>query len=541
LSEQHEALAHHYYQGEEWEKACEYATMVARRAASLHAPRATIEHATRAIDAAMKCDPDCCPEAVSPDLYRMRGQAYEAVGEFDRSREDHEAAIASARERGDLNAEWQAHIDLGMLWAGRDYSRTGEYCQQAYELARLTGDERLLAHSLNRLANWRLNTDQQPIEALQQHDEALAMFERLDDRRGVAETLDYLGVGNLLVCDIETALRRAEAAAALYREFDMRQGLSSVLACTALCGPSIGSTHLAPVISDVSVGEAHVQEALRIARDIDRRDGESFALVTFAEIRLGVGDFGAALLAAREGLRVAQEIGHVQWMTAAHWVIGLVYRSASNHEAALRELLAARDHATSVRSGHWMRTCAAMIAQTYTAQGRYGEARAEIEASSTGIDAPRSWAQRDIWLARTELQVAEGDPSGALRSIELLDTGARQAGAREMSALLHWHRAQASLALGRLDAAEGDLRQAIELARKCQLRLVLWPALAALGEHRQSQGREDEARAAFDEAFRTIEEMAATLAPEDDAVRFTFLNCEAVQRVRSALGTRSSL
>ena len=51
-------------------------------------------------------------------------------------------------------------MDLGMLWAGQDYSQTGQHFQQALALARDIGHPGTLAQSLNRRGNWHLNVEQ---------------------------------------------------------------------------------------------------------------------------------------------------------------------------------------------------------------------------------------------------------------------------------------------------------------------------------------------------------------------------------------------
>ena len=109
-----------------------------------------------------------------------------------RRKADYERALHAARQAEDGRLEWQSILDLGFLWTGRDYKRAGAYFQQAVDLASHLGDARLHAHSLNRQANWLLNT-RQIAEALSTNREALALFEAQQDQPGMAETLDLLG------------------------------------------------------------------------------------------------------------------------------------------------------------------------------------------------------------------------------------------------------------------------------------------------------------------------------------------------------------
>ena len=106
-------------------------------------------------------------------IYRLRGRAYETLGDFEHAHLDYETTLQRAREAEERQAEWQALMDLGALWAQRDYTQTGSYYQQALALSRHLGDPLTLAHSLNRLGNWHVNIEE-PSEALM-----TAAFERL--------------------------------------------------------------------------------------------------------------------------------------------------------------------------------------------------------------------------------------------------------------------------------------------------------------------------------------------------------------------------
>jgi tetratricopeptide (TPR) repeat protein len=151
----------------------------------------------------------------------MRGQAFETLGDFELARSDYEQASERARADVDRVAQLQSLIDLGFLWEGHDYDRGGAYYQQALELARTIGDPATLAHSLNRVGNWHTNIGP-PFEALRNHQEALSMFRRLNDRRGIAETLDLLAVNTYLSGDLSQSTTYCEQAIALFRELDNR-------------------------------------------------------------------------------------------------------------------------------------------------------------------------------------------------------------------------------------------------------------------------------------------------------------------------------
>ena len=126
-----EALAYHAYEAALWPSALDYAQRAGEKALALYAPHAAVEQFTRALTATSRLS----SSPPSASLYRLRGQAFDTLGEFDQARTDYEAALEAAHAAEDQRAAWQALLDLGLLWASRNYERTGDYCRQALELA----------------------------------------------------------------------------------------------------------------------------------------------------------------------------------------------------------------------------------------------------------------------------------------------------------------------------------------------------------------------------------------------------------------------
>src|SRR5581483_1733100 len=99
----------------------------------------------------------------------------------------------------------------------------------------------LIAASLNRVGNWHLNAGR-PHEARRHHEEALAIFERLADRRGIAATLDLLGLATLHGGDLFGGTAYYKRAATLFRELDDRRGLAG---CLVMLAAEVAGQHLA--------------------------------------------------------------------------------------------------------------------------------------------------------------------------------------------------------------------------------------------------------------------------------------------------------
>lgn len=264
-------LAYHAYEAGEWALALDYSLTAGEQAQSLYAPRTAIEHFTRAEQAVQHL------VARAPGrLYRARGLAYEAVGEFQLARADLEAALNLAQVAEDWRAGWQGLLNLGILWAGQDYAQTGRYYQPAFELARRTNDQKALGHSLNRAGNWHLNVEQ-PAEAHWYHQEALGIFEKLDDPNGIAETLDLLGMTSYLSGNLIRGTEYYRRAVALFRESDNRRGLVSSLVTLTMRGPTY-QTDTLNTPGSLAEAAKDGEVALEISRDTGQRADEAYSI-----------------------------------------------------------------------------------------------------------------------------------------------------------------------------------------------------------------------------------------------------------------------
>src|SRR5690606_22592918 len=119
------------------------------RALALFAPAAAVQHFTRSIQAERELGLD-----ISEKSLFGRARAYDLAGDFEAARTDFEALLEEARRARDVRIEWQTLLDLGLLWASRDYERTGGYYERALTLARSQNVPEMIAHSLNRVGNW---------------------------------------------------------------------------------------------------------------------------------------------------------------------------------------------------------------------------------------------------------------------------------------------------------------------------------------------------------------------------------------------------
>jgi len=518
-------LAYHFSQAKVWEKALAYAQQAGERAGRLHAPRAAVEHFTRALEAARQGQDG--PERAAPvptatllAVHNERGRAFERLGDFDNARADYERAVLLAREAGRSRAEWAGLIDLGSLWTSRDYVQAGTAYQQALELARSIHEPRLVAHSLNRVGNWQINTAQ-PRDAIPLHQEAMAIFEQLGDRHGVAATLELLGLASYFSADLPASVKAFERAAALCRSLDDRPRLTSSLAMLASRG---GDDLLGSAVADAApLAEAarNGEQALELARAIEWRAGEAFALFSLARTLGLSGRYRRALELARRSLRIAEEIEHRQWTAEAHWALGALHLDLLSLPAAKRHLAQALGLGRAVRSAFWVQVVTGYLAWAHVLAGELEQA-AGLLGPVSETDAPvQSLGERWLTFAQVQLALARDDAELALRLVNRLSAPTLDGAPSSETPRPALLRGRALTALGRYAEAEMVLRRVEEVTRAQRAQALLWRTHVALGNLYRAWQRAGDAEREYGAARAIVDELAAGI--EDETLRASFL------------------
>lgn len=518
-------LAYHFYKAEVWTKAVEYCVRAGKRAQALYAPRAVIEHLTRALHAA-----DELGTTPPVEVHRLRGGAYELLGDFERARADYEIALERAQAVAERQTEWAILLDLGKLWASRDYAKAGVYFQEGLSLARRLDDPSTLAYSLNRVGNWHLNIEQ-PREGRQHHAEALRIFQELNNRAGMAETLDLLGMASYLGGDLMGGTDYYKRAVALFRELGDRQGLASSLATLTMRSGAYQTSTMIAASRDLVEVAAEGEEALMIAREIGWRAGEAYALI-FLGFCLGAhGEYTRALELERDALTISEETDHRQWMTASLCALGALHLDLLILEKAQHYLEQALALAHQIGSSHWIHCTTGYLASTYVLQHKYTKAEAVLHGVLTSTMVLETLGQRLAWCANAELALAHHGPLLALQMVEALivSAGSSEHPIGQVVPRL-WRirgEALAALAVSENEAHDGLIKAealfqaSLKTASAQEAWPLVWRLNASLGNLYHKQDRHREAEQAYVDARSGIEALAAEL--QDQSLRTKFL------------------
>lgn len=513
-------LAQHFAEAGDHARAAKYYALAGEQSMQQYAIPEAITQYCHAIDMARRLN-DTGQLAA---LLRNRGIAYEASGAFDKARADHEMALQLSRDAHDDRLQWQELLNLGMLWAGSDYTHTGTYYQQAYQLAQRMDDAESMAHTLNHLGNWLVNIEQAP-EAVRYHGQALEIFEQIQDIQGIANTEDFLSMATALSGDMRGAASHSQRAIALFKQLNDQRGLANITASITLRSANYQTT---TVESESTLPEMvqEGEEAVQLARRVGWRSIEAFALNTLALNLVSMGEYAQALETCRQGYAITQEIGHRQWSTYAYYLLGIIHLEIFAYPTAHMHMQQAVTLAKEINSLYWARTCGSALASIFIAMGNLQDAEATLDSLVATDSASLTLSQRLCWCTRGELALACHDPHEALRIVDMLcDQNSPEE--RRKILRLTYLRGEALAAMGRHQEAETDLAAALALATLHGARPMQWRAHVSLANTYRALGHDAEANQALISARAITADLAMRmpLAYQEEFNRQTRLLC----------------
>ncbi|MHB8735807.1 MAG: helix-turn-helix transcriptional regulator, partial [Terriglobales bacterium] len=505
-----------FYVAGEWEQAQAYCQRAGEQAQALYTPQAAIEHFSRALIAAERT------HASRTEIRLLRGEAYEWIGDLERAGRDYATALTEARAAGDRAAEWQALMRFSAVQSGGAYMPGLPYVEEALALARAMDDPAATAHSLNRLGYFAIFADQ-PFDAERYHGQALTIFRSLGDERGIAETLERLGYARFFGADFVGGARDLQEALARYTTLDDRRGMVFCLVGLSERSATLWTDWMVSATPRVVDAIPEGERALRLARESGWRLGEAYSLSFLANCIGAAGEYARALQWARESLAIAEEIGHDAQQFLAHAALSYLSLDLLALPLATRHLDAALALAQRLGSRHYLEGTIAVIVRMHLAGNAVAQAAAALHEHFPSDFPLQTFQQRQLWLAKAELALAEGDATRALTIADQLIETAPNIAALVGRGIprIDRVRGEALMALGQHARAEETFRTAQETAREQGARPLLWRLHCSLGALYHKTRRQSLATREFAAAQQIIEELAATVP--DDHTRGTFL------------------
>jgi class 3 adenylate cyclase/tetratricopeptide (TPR) repeat protein len=489
LAEHYAELAHHFTQGEAWEKAIEYSVLAGDRAAAAYANAEARQHYSRALEAVSKLAPVPDPGTLA-SFHKKHAAALTALIEYEAAAAEYQRALELIRRVGDRRREIEILAGLSNLY--NFYHRPEPamaYNDQALALSRELGDQAAQAGGLVIRALIRLTSYGQILEAMPDAEEALRLSRAVGDPKLLAQAL----------CNLGTALQwRAEFGRGLAY---LHEGAE--LAQRAHAGFEFGQA--AFFIGNANVAKGEYEEALRWYRRL-------------SEYASGAGD--------------------KYWRARVPNLIGGLHLELFDLDEALRLNLEADEVAQQLSPwpeprGHSL----LKVGLAHLERGEHSHAEAFFR---------RAWAflEEDLFLrwrwhipllrARGELALAEGRLdeawSFATQSLEM----ATQTDSRKHVVRAQLLQGDVLAASGRLAEAAQTLTASVGVAEQIGTRREVWLGNAALGKVLAQLGQEKDAEVRFNQAAQNVEETVANL--KTPRLRHSFLNATPVLALYRVLG-----
>jgi tetratricopeptide (TPR) repeat protein len=160
-------------------------------------------------------------------------------------------------------------------------------------------DSRLAAMNLNGLGDTCLTLGQYE-QAMEYHQQALAIAQAIGDRRAASQAIGNLGVAHVYLGQYDPAIDHYQQALLLACEAEDQRGQSEQLRNLARAYSYMGYSRR---------GVAYYQQALALARDIGDRRGEARALRGLGEIHQELGELESVVEYHQQALAIAQDLG----------------------------------------------------------------------------------------------------------------------------------------------------------------------------------------------------------------------------------------
>jgi class 3 adenylate cyclase/tetratricopeptide (TPR) repeat protein len=485
-------------------RALRWSGLAGDRALAFYATEQAAGHYALAIEVGLR---ERLDTALLEHLYVNRGRALELRGAYDEAIETYEAFERLAAGRGDDRFRADALAHQATIYRTPttrfDIERADVLVDAALRIARTLDDPTLIAQ-LQRdrihIQLFRGHVEQ----AIENGEESLAAATASGSREQLMYTCNDIVCAYREAGLVEKGRAAAIRATALAEEIDNKP--------IAVNSRSTRAT-LEFAAGDYDAALRLDGEADGIAEGIGNYWGRSMSIGDSAWPKFERGDFGQAINAWEESLRLAEAVGFLMPAAIHQSDLAWCYRSAGAEEEAERHLDAANALVES-RFPYLRAWTLGHLSRAATARGALELAGRYLERAQEGLAAKGeffAFQHAHVGLAAVELKLGRRDYEGAVAE-------ARARG-DEQRALMHPYVAdfeylegEAHRLRGEFDAAAQALSRAQATASTLGGRRILWQILASLASVEDARGQAVP-------AAHTREEARSIVAGIEDSLR----------------------
>ncbi|MFQ5946329.1 MAG: AAA family ATPase, partial [Anaerolineae bacterium] len=299
LEEHYGELTHHYFHGQVWDKAFEFASKAADKARAIFANREAIHFYTQALEASAKVSPPP-NHAELMAIYESRGMVWHLLTNYDAAVADFEAMQGLAQQLRDRVKVGEALCNQAAShWWRFSEAHKGlvEKCaREAMAIAEETGNELILARALS-----SLGMVDQKAGMLRQADVKLLRSVEICRRRSfkgpLVPNLVWLGAHANWRGEFQDAIAHCREAERVAQE--IHEGFLELVAYLFACNAhaALGEWDLAFQVLD---------DAMRKGRERENKYAVARGTNTLGWVHSELGDFGRAADFNREGIELGR-------------------------------------------------------------------------------------------------------------------------------------------------------------------------------------------------------------------------------------------
>jgi len=437
------------------------------------------------------------------------------------------------------------------------------------------------------LALWGRGSAEASRRAIERFEQALEIWQRVDDRRRMAETSTHLGAVHHTLGEINRELEYLERALPLWRELGETDREAVVLNNLGLAYSRLGHTEKSLAATeraaelfrelgdrrneavalnvlghaylrtgiDLAKAREYFERSLAIRREVGDRPGEGRTLQGLGMVHNRRGDSEAAIEAYGRALELARETGDreaqasaLNNLTSVYDRIGEFERSLEHHQEALSLTRALGDRRGQA---YVLSNIGSLYIALGDIEGGLDSIRDSLRLFETVED---RWAQASAHHMIGWCHLALDRPEESLGHVERGLSIARELDDRRRTAQALATLASVRIELGDPEAAVGPAEEALAAAREAGLRAVEADALVVLAEVRLTLGRPEAAIELIEQAIAIEHEIGnrpaeaqglvdlaraeRALGRLDDAHRHFQTAVEYLESVRTAVGAR---
>lgn len=400
-------VAHHYEQGEVWDRALTYQIRAAEAAKAAFDNQTAIEFYTQALSTALlvsELEPD-----VLSKIHEGRGNILKRMGRVDEARADFEQALVLAKANQNLPVQMRVLAELGNIYAGyHKFSHAAPYFEQALSIARKSDDKLGLVDTLNQLGEFKFNMGQLT-DASSYFHEALGIAQTLRNTARITSSKDGLAAVILYQGEVTASIERLETVAGTWRDIGNYQGLMKTYGWLAtayhwladyqhsdqICREAsdlqqrTGDLNWAPTFSYRSGYNALVQGDFTLAADkfaettiistqLTNSIWQAMGLLGMGEYHFALGDISAAEMVVEQAVSLAESTGSPVWASRARRLLGVAHRLHGDDRKAETIFLAELDEMHGLGFAADQVEILTELLAGYAAMGRWDDVAGKI-------------------------------------------------------------------------------------------------------------------------------------------------------------------